>query len=266
MDDTLSLFIKLYGFTTGRRIVTLRKTRKVAVGLRAWPIVMHIDEALAHDSKTSELDLMWLTRRKGRPGAGNLRTVNDLVAAALTGIREGALSLTRGARDDDPVAARANELLARLFPAGVAAVTRLPCAEELAMIEVLLERLQGELAPLVDKLGLGVHVKRLIDLLPEYRMAIENRPTAINFGEVRRARKKGQTYLVELVALILGTFYKSGNPDHIAARTALLDPVMEQQEAIRLHRQGRRPPVSDVDPDIESPDTELPDIEVPDTE
>lgn len=266
MHVALSLFIKLYGFTTGRRIVTLRKIRKAAVVLGARPIIVRIDEALDHDCMTRELDLVWMAHRNGRYAFKELQSCDDLVDTSLTGVRDGALSLTKGARPGDPIADKANYLLAEIFPAGVAAVTSLPCVDELAAVEVIVGKLQGELAPLVKELGLALQVKRVVDLVPEYRRIIETRPHEVDFAEVRKAREQGQTYLVEIVAMSLGTYCKSHDPDHVAARAALLEPVLEQQEAIRLHRQGRRTNVVDIDPDTGVPDTDLPDTDLPDTE
>jgi hypothetical protein len=254
MDVSLTQFIKVYGFSTGRRIVAVRKIRKVALGMGAHPIIItHTGEALEHDHNTRRLDLMWIGHRDGQLIFSELRPIDDLVDTSLTGVRDGAVSLTKGARPGDIIAAKANQFLAAIFPAGVGAVTTLQCVDQLAAVEVIAEKLQGELAPMVRELGLTLQVNRLLDLVPEYRQAIENRPASMDFNIVRQAREQGQTYLVELVALILGTYYKSNDPDHIAARAALLAPIIEQQEAIRVYRQARRPLV-DLDPDTELPE------------
>jgi hypothetical protein len=254
MDVSLSQFIKVYGFSTGRRMVALRKTRKVALGLGAHAIVVHIDIALEHDSKTRELDLEWLGYRDSQLTRSELRPIDDLVDTSLTGIRDGALSLTKGARHCDAIADKARRLLAEVFPAGVAAVSTLPCVDELAAVEVIASRLQGDLAPLVSELGLTLQVKRLVDLVPEYRQVIDKGPDAIEFRKVREAREQGQLYLLEVMTLILGTYFNSKSSEHMAARAALLEPIMEQQEAIRVYRQARRP-VLDLDPETELLDT-----------
>jgi hypothetical protein len=74
------------------------------------------------------------------------------------------------------------------------------------------------------------------------------------FGTVKAARAQGQDLLLQTVAMIVGAFPKS-TPDHVAARTALLSPIMRQNEAIRQYMRGRRGgAVADVDPETGLPE------------
>lgn len=242
MDIALDLLIKLYLFTAGRRLLALRKVKKIAESMRLDRLVAHIDKALAHDRHTRELDMRWSGRKSGNRDTSPMQEVDNLADSALSGLRDGAMALTRGARPGEPIHDKVEAFLNELMPAGVYAITSQPYPDQCAALEVMENKLQGPLAPMVEELGLGRQAKRLIELTREYRSALESYRANddILFAEVDAARKRGQRYLLEVVAIILGTFPESDNPQHMAARASLLGPILEENEAIRVYQRARR--------------------------
>jgi len=132
-----------------------------------------------------------------------------------------------------------------IFPNGVAAITNAPYDVELVAVKAIVGKLQGDLAPLVLKLGLGVNATRITKLVQKYDEALKSTDD-LDFGMVKAAREAGQNYLLRIVAKILGT-YDEPTGDHAEKRAALLAPVVKQNEAIRSHIRARRS-APDVDP------------------
>jgi hypothetical protein len=83
----------------------------------------------------------------------------------------------------------------------------------------------------------------------------------VDFGQVRAARAQGQAHLLEAVAMIIGKYPKSSAED-VAARVALLGPILQQNEAIRAYLKSRRS-VQDVDPETGEVDPGAPQAESP---
>jgi hypothetical protein len=137
-------------------------------------------------------------------------------------------------------------------------MTQLPYVDELSAVDSLLADLKGELAPAVEELGLSRLVKRLEMLTADYRAALSASDPSISFGVVRAARSKGQESLLQVVAIILGEFPLS-SPEHVKARSALLAPILTQNEAIRQYLRGRRGGViEDVNPETGEPEVGAP--------
>ena len=65
--------------------------------------------------------------------------------------------------------------------------------------------------------------------------------------------------MLEAVAMIVGKYPRS-TPEHVANRTALLGPILQQNEAIRAYLRSRRP-VQDVNPETGEEDAAAPGAE-----
>jgi hypothetical protein len=91
------------------------------------------------------------------------------------------------------------------------------------------------------------------DLAVVYRASLQA-PTAgvVAFGDVRAARIKGQDLLLEAMAMVIGRHH-SGSPEDMAARSDLLGPILEQNDAIGVALKGRRS-VVDVNPETGAAD------------
>lgn len=256
VDVLVTEFLKLKTLSSGRRTLALRKMRRHAQSLAFDRLVTHIDACLDYEAHTRELDSRWRTRQLVPPGS-ETKPIDGLVDRTIAAIRDGAVAQAQGALPDDPIIAKVDAFLGAIFPHGVPAITNLPHADELAAVEDILGMLQGELAPLVVELGLTRLVERLARLARDFRAALVKSQDILRFDTVREARARGQSNLIEAVALILGRYYRMDDPEHAAARALLLGPVIEQQEAVRAYARARRP-VEDVDPDTGELDPGLP--------
>jgi hypothetical protein len=121
----------------------------------------------------------------------------------------------------------------------------------------LLGKLQGPLAVQVTELGLGRQMRRIEEILPQYRAALhgtgELTPAS---APVREARQRGQRYLVELAAMVLGRYNRADEPAHRAARERLLAPLWKQTQAARALRGRRAGSVVEPGPELEQPANE----------
>jgi hypothetical protein len=248
MDVALASLLNLYTFSTGRRLFALQQVHKIAAATGFTALKAHVAAAIKHDQTTRDLDFKWEGTPVTPEGSGEVRRVDTLVDRTLSAIRDGAESQAAAATPGDGIAEKVTGFLREIFPAGVQAITGMTFVEELAAVDGIVHKLEGELAPVVEELGLRRQAKRLADLAKEYRKAQEApRAAGLEFGTVRAARAQGQENLLQAVAMILGKHYKN-TPDEIAARANLLGPIVAQNEAIRLYLRSRRA-VEDVDPE-----------------
>ena len=268
-NSSLAALISLYIFPTGRRQFALGQVVTRAK-LRDFPeLAKHCSGAITHDRGCLILERRWdgvVAESRGKvapspPAAGappNTADVDPLVDKTLTAIRDHAVSQTAGAAPDDPIHAMVAAFLKEIYPAGVAEVTKLGFVEELAAVDVIVGLLQSkELGPVVKDLGLGRLVKRLADLAVVYRASQLAQPEeALAFSNVRVARIKGQDLLLEAIAIVIGKHHSSSAED-VAARSDLLGPILEQNDAIGAALKGRRS-VVDVNPDTGAADPSVP--------
>ena len=182
-----------------------------------------------------------------------MRELDNRMDRALTGFRDGARAMAAGAAGDDPIHDLVATLLDAIFPAGVYAVTSLPYIDQLAGVEAIVDLLEGDLSQLVAALSLRPLAERLIRLAREYRTMLQSQPIRLAFAEVKDSRVTGQAFLLEIIAMILGTYHRHDSERHGQARAALLGPILEQNEAIRAYLRQRRP-VLDIDPDTGEPE------------
>jgi hypothetical protein len=247
MSQELESWISVYDFSAGQRLFALQRVQEVARGLGFTELVEHIDRAVAHDRQTLALDGRWGGQRRKRARPQTM-VVDRMVAKALTALRQAALVQAAGAAPGDPIHGEVQAFLRAILPAGVFAVAMLPQVEELSALEEIVLGLEGPLAESVASLGLGRQAARLAELRDAFRDALHApAPDTVKYREVQAARQQGQEYLLEAIAMILGRYYRSRDPEHMAARAALLAPIARQSAAIRVHRRARRA-LRDVDP------------------
>lgn len=263
----LTDFLQLNQFPIGRRLFCFYRVREIAAKLPAPAVEILATEAIAADEKALALEQRWATkRRSGKASAKQLRDQGALQQAdirldkALSGFRDAGEALIKGADEieDKELIGDVERLLHEVFPNGVAAVTGAPYDVELVAVKAIVGKLQGELAPLVQKLGLSVNADRIASLAQKYDAALKAVDN-IEFGAVKAARALGQNYLLRIVAKILGTYDEPAG-DHAQKRATLLAPVVKQNEAIRHHIRARRS-APDVDP--KTGEEELPEETAP---
>lgn len=130
----------------------------------------------------------------------------------------------------------------------MAEITTLPFVDEVEQVTRVVGTVKSAAwSQKVEALGLGRHVVRLTALEQKYRAALDTQGTKISFGEVKSARAKGQSLLLQAVAMILG-LHPSDSAGDVAARGQLLGPILQQNEAIRSYLRSRKA-VQDVNPE-----------------
>jgi hypothetical protein len=260
----LSRFIKLNELSTGRRLFALLRILALLTARGLTQIVQLVEQAIAHDRQTHQLDLHWHARRLQPRHTSNIGPLDARVDRAIKALRDGAAAQAEGAAPDDPIHGEVAEFLGEVLPVGVYAITSQPYVEQLNDLEHIVEKLTGPLAASVVELGLQRQAARLSELLPLYRDAINGVGNAdvLQYATVNDTRKRGQRYLHEVIAMILGTYYRADDPEHQTARTELLGPIVEQNEAVRAYLRARRA-VRDVDPETGDPEPETPGTDEP---
>jgi hypothetical protein len=237
----LEVWIDVGALSTGRRLFVLAQMRAATPGIVGNDdVVARIDEATAHDEQTRDLEVLWGGVRAGNMDYKVVKSIDRRLDKAITAVRDGAEVQTQGAAPDDPIHEIVDTFLKTAMPEGVFAITSLPYVDQLSATEKLLATLQVPLAGTVTELGLGRQVGRIAEILPEYRAGLHGTgELAVTFAPVRDARQRGQRYLRELVAMILGRYNRDEDPAHREARTRLLTPLWKQVQAARALRARR---------------------------
>ena len=146
------------------------------------------------------------------------------------------------AQEEAAVRADAQALLKDHFIEGAVSITALKYEDQLAQMKRLVRTLQlPKNAKVVEKLGLGLYLRRLVRLLPKYAAALgQVGQRIVRYDEVSAARAATHKALAAVVGAVLGPQISE------AARARLLDPVALQQRLMAEDRAARRS-VRDVD-------------------
>ena len=247
MDTTLASILSFYAFSTGRRMFALQEVGKEATAAGHAALAAHCDAALEHDRGTRELEARWSGQTSEARHAPDARQIDILVDAALVTLRDGIDSAARASEPGDPLGEAAVKLEKLLFPTSVADIITLPYVEELAQVARIIATLHSPAwASKVQELGLARQAAYLTGLEKKYRAAVQA-PGKVPFAEVRAARLRGQSLMLQAVAMILG-LYPSDSAADQAARATLLGPVFVQNAAVREYLRTRRA-VVDVHPE-----------------
>ncbi|MDI1475568.1 DUF6261 family protein [Polyangium sp. y55x31] len=247
MEPLLASLLSFYTFSTGRRLFALSQVRKAAVAASLVDLAAHAETAITHDKETRDLEAKWAAR-KPTTYSPEAKQLDIYVDAAITAFRDGAEAQIRASATGDPLAEAAQKMLTVLLPKGAGAVTSLPFVEELAEVQRILSRVdEPDYKALVTELGLTRQVARLKALEGQYRAAIEGPGGQLTFAQVKDARAKGQSLMLQAVAMILGKHPSDSEADR-KARGALLGPILVQNEAIRRYLRERKP-IEDVNPE-----------------
>jgi hypothetical protein len=247
MEPFLASLLTFYTFSTGRRLFAMFQVRKAAVAASFVDLAAHVGDVIMHDTETRVLEAKW-AGRKATTYSPEARQLDIYVDAALTAFRDGAEAQIRASAPGDPLADAAQKMLSVLFPKGAGAITSLGFVEELAEVNRILKHVEEpDYKALVTELGLARQVTRLKDLEGQYRAAIEGPGGQLTFAKVKEARAKGQSLMLQAVAMILGKYPSDSEADR-KARGALMEPILVQNEAIRRYLRERKP-IEDVNPE-----------------
>ncbi len=261
--NTLEQILPMLQFTTGRRIMVYDRLEPIAHTYNDTTLVEHIGKARYHDRDTRALENHWSNRNSRSPYPQELIELDNTVDNVLTAIRDIAQAQAAGYSSEVPIVEQVDEFLTELYPYGVAAVTSLPFVDQVAAVEAMVDKMQNGLQSTVETLGLQAKLSQLSTLIAEYRDLVNEGSSVVNFTDVRAARSRGQLYLREIIAIIIGHYYNSEDPAHNQARDALLAPILEQLDELRRitrsRRNGASVPGSEDSPDSDnSPDPESP--------
>jgi hypothetical protein len=256
MNADLASLFNLYVFPTGRRLFAHRQVQNLAEQKAIGDLAAHVAAAIKHDRKTLALEQEWGADETRPPADADAARIDNLVDRALSALRDAAQAQADGADPEDEIVPMVNSLLKAVFPAGVAAVTTLPFVEEVEVVEGILTKLKGPLKKAVEELGLSRQVKRLTKLADQYRAALTAPSASLKFGDVRAARARGQDMLLETVVIILAK-HRTSSTEDVSGRSALLEPILTQEEEIRRYMRSRRV-VTDVNPETGQPDSVAP--------
>ncbi|MEO7330233.1 MAG: hypothetical protein ABI193_16780 [Minicystis sp.] len=247
MDVSLALLLNLYAFSTGRRLFALQKTKEAAMAAGLGPLALHCDQGIAYDEGTRDLEARWAGDKDASLYAPEARPVDIQVDMALSALRDAINAEARDSDAGDGLAAAAQKLEALAFPEGLAAVVKSVYVDELSEVQRIIALLQSpDWAPLLPKLGLLRRLMRLVELEKKYAAVIALPAKTTSYDEVKAARAQGQTLMLQAVAMILGLYPSESDAD-VAGRRVLLDPILKQNEAIRVYLRERRN-VEDVNP------------------
>lgn len=247
MDATLASLLSFYVFSTGRRLFAVQEVKKAAQAVNLTALAAHCDKAIAHDTATRDLESRWASDKDAAQFAPEARQADILVDVALGALRDSLNAEARDAAPGDPLGEAAAKLEKLAFPKGLAHTTTLGFVDELAELQRIIALLQSpEWSDAAQKLGLGRRLARLVELEAIYKAAIAIPTKTVTFEQVKDARAKGQSLMLQAVAMILGQ-YPSDDAKHVDARGKLLGPIFRQNEAIRGYLRSRRS-VEDVDP------------------
>jgi hypothetical protein len=204
-------------------------------------LARHVDDTLAHTRELGLLELRFASSQAQGRGRPDIMRVRVKLERALVGFRNAARA-TAAALDGDGTdhAVQARELLHECFPRGVQALRRCHLPDLLTAVDVIVAKAEEKHGSTIDMLGLRSLFDRILRLNREcWEVALEHRPPTVPFENVRRARELAQERLLQIVAMILGSFPLS-TPEDIAARTALMHPILFHNEAIGAAIRRRR--------------------------
>jgi len=247
MDATLGSLLSFYAFSTGRRLFATQEVKKIAEAQGLAALGAHCGAAIAHDQATRDLEARWASDKEASQYSPEARQIDILVDTALGALRDSIDADARDAAPGDALGEAAAKLQKAAFPSGVAAVTTLSFVDELAEVQRIIALLQAaEWSGVVQQIGLGRRLSRLVELENVYQAAIAQPSKTVTFDQVKQARAKGQSLLLQAVAMILGQYPSDATAD-VEARRRLLEPIFRQNEAIRGYLRARRA-IEDVDP------------------
>jgi hypothetical protein len=262
MDSSASSLMNIYKFPTGRRLNAVREVARRALALLANDIAIHASAAVEHDTRVLAMEARAEATNRNRYGA-EAPVLDRRVDSTAIGVEAHLEAQERVYGASSQRGIDAALLRKKLFPQGAGAIARLPYVPEHERINTLLARArEPELAAVVERIPeLSAMLTELETVNTEYGNALgaydRDRPVS---EELLAAQARGQELLSEVAAMIVARYALL--PDRRAEREALLEPILRQNEEIRLARQRRRKP-RDIDPDtgVELPDPDLPSVE-----
>ncbi len=239
MQSLFSEFIDMRRLPAGRASFALTKMRAlfIAAAVAAPHLQARLDDSLVEAKRTLHTDLRWMfTRTQTSRARGNAVEVDRQLDRGLKAIYERLNADTIG-KPDDPVVLAATTVQKELFPKGLGGVTRTEFNIQLAMVDTLLERLEGDFDVHVQTLGLDRHVQNLRTLNEQFRVELDHengRP--LKYSGVTAQRDQLHHAICEVV---IAALFELRDP--IPANAELLAAFFEPLRAqIKITRDANR--------------------------
>lgn len=246
----------MYQLTTLRRLHALREIARRAAALGAVRVQALAERAIAHDNGVQMMEAALQAANTNQYGNDSVSLDNQL-DRAIKGLELYLDAQERMFGEAHPIARDAALVRRELLPDGAGAITFLPYASQHERVGTMLEiaaRPETEVAAAVQRIpALPVMLAQVRTLNDAYGASLQaydqGRPTR---EQITQAQQDGQDMFAEVVAAIVAEF--AGQPERHADRDSLLEPVLRQNEAVRIARRRRRAP-GDLEP---VPGDELP--------
>jgi hypothetical protein len=261
MDTNAASLMTVYKFPTGRRLWALREVARLAMAFVASDIAEHAATGVEHDSGVAAMEARAEALGRSRYGR-DATTLDKRVDDVIVGIDSHLIARERVYGERSERGADAALVREKLLPQGAGAITRLAFVPEHERVKALIARARAaDIAEVVARIPeLPEMLAELEALNTEYGTVLgaydRDRPAP---DDLLAAQARGQEILAEVTAMIVARYARL--PERRAEREALLEPILRQQEDIRLARQRRRRP-RDIDPDtgVEIPAPDLPGV------
>lgn len=253
--------IATYQFTTSRRMHALREIARRAMALGAMRVLALTERALTHDRGVQMMEAALEAANTNQYGNESV-LLDKQLDRAITGLELYLEAQERLFGEAHQTGKDALLVRGELLPDGAGAITFLPFAAQHERVGVLLEIAEqpgSEVEAAVQRIpALPLMLAQVRTINDAYGTSLQDydrgRPTR---EQLTQAQAEGQDMFSEVVAAILAEY--ADQPERRTERDSLLEPVLRQNEAIRVARRRRRLPV-DIDPDTgnELPGDDLP--------
>lgn len=241
----------LYRFPPGRAAFALQMTAE-----RARSLQRPAERIAALASRGAEMaretlhklgEYRSLSAGRGRFPPGTTK-LDQRVDEAMVAV-DGYLVVQATLFADGPRGASARRMIDSLYPEGVSQVVHLPYTAQHQRVSVILQRARSpefaeDVAALPDLAVLLDELEARNDAYGEALKRGANRPTG---SDIHAAQSRCQELLTATLFLIFADYELDGE-DRRDERDHLLEPILEQNQAIRESRRRRSTP-TDADPD-----------------
>jgi hypothetical protein len=240
MSAALHTFIQLRNVPNGRAQWACKQIAERASAPEHAAIREHALAAAAH-FKACAQGRRLLAQQRNLPPDRRLSELDNTLDRLLTAIMSNTQQLAVNLDTDDPLRKQALTFHAHFFPSGVAAYTHLPWTLQTTEINNFTSEARERFADDLRDLGLLPLFDRLERLNAEFQALLEASPAqSLTASALVAQESAGQTLLHEIVAAALGLTWRE-TPENLQTRAHLLQPLLDQLDALRRARQRRRP-------------------------
>ena len=247
MSDLVFTLISLPILTTGRRLFALKQCLEAARALTEAQLIDLIEAAIAHDTATLTMEQAWVRSRGSSEARGEAASIDNRIDALLGALYTALKDNTVVFGSETPAFISSDRILNQLFSEGVRPIITLPFEEQLAVNATIAGRLTGDLQQDAAAAGVERFVSTLTSLNEAFGVELEKSTRReVDFSALDAARDKGNLFVRQIVAVVLGAYYQDDDAAAVRRR-ALLGPILKQRDLVRQARKGHRK-AQDVDP------------------